>query len=146
MNVQRVAATVVAVACLALTGCGGDGASTGGGVTTSEPPSSSSVSPGSTGTPKPPQTPPVAGTKPGGPNTATPFPGETTLRGTVAEGVELGCMVLRAEDGNEYLLLGGDRSVISAGKRLEVVGRSQPGLMTTCQQGIPFKVSQARPI
>jgi hypothetical protein len=55
-------------------------------------------------------------------------------------------MILNAEDGHRYLLLGGDRSLISAGKRLQVIGRPQPGLMTTCQEGTPFKVSQVRAI
>jgi hypothetical protein len=68
------------------------------------------------------------------------------VRGTVAEGVELGCMMLNADDGQVYLLLGGDRTVIGRGGHLEVVGRPQPGLMTTCQQGIPFQVGQVRAI
>ena len=92
--------------------------------------------PGSSGpsfTPKP--------TRPG-----TPFPGSTTVRGPVSEGVEAGCMILTAEDGKIYLLLGGDRSVIARGGRIEATGRPQPGLMTTCQQGIPFTVTQVRAI
>jgi hypothetical protein len=62
----------------------------------------------------------------------------------VQEGVEAGCMLLKADNGPLYLLLGGDRGVIAQGGRLEVVGRPMPGLMTTCQQGTPFRVSQTR--
>ena len=64
-----------------------------------------------------------------------------TLTGTVAAGVEHGCLLL---DG--YLLVGGDRAVIRAGARLTVTGRVVPDLITTCQQGTPFVVTSARPI
>jgi hypothetical protein len=64
----------------------------------------------------------------------------------VVEGVEVGCILLDTGDGEPYLLLGGDRSLIGSGRRLEVVGTPQPDLMTTCQQGIPFVVTQARAI
>lgn len=80
------------------------------------------------------------------PLTPNPFPAAATIRGTVSEGVELGCMLLTAEDGKIYLLLGGDRALIGKSGRLEVVGKAQPGLATTCQQGIPFKVSQVKAI
>jgi hypothetical protein len=69
-----------------------------------------------------------------------------TIRGQVEEGVEAGCMLLKADDGKSYLLIGGDRAMITAGGRLEAVGELQPGLMTTCQQGTPFSVSQLRRI
>ena len=77
--------------------------------------------------------------------TATPDKGQvTTLRGTVAEGVEAGCFLLTAQDGKQYLLLGGDRTVITAGGAIEVDAVLQPGLMTTCQQGIPASVRAVR--
>jgi hypothetical protein len=69
-----------------------------------------------------------------------------TIRGEIFDGVEAGCLLLRAESGDAYLLLGGDRSVINSGGRLEVVGEPQPGLVTTCQQGIPFSVTSVRRI
>jgi hypothetical protein len=71
---------------------------------------------------------------------------QKTLRGTTADGVEPNCVLLSADDGRSYLLLGGDRQVIMAGGRLEVTGQIQPDLMTTCQQGIPFTVSTVRKI
>jgi hypothetical protein len=70
----------------------------------------------------------------------------TTIRGRVVEGVELGCLLLEATDGTAYLLIGGDRDQLVAGRRLEVTGRVEPDLMTTCQQGTPFQVSDVRPI
>jgi hypothetical protein len=76
----------------------------------------------------------------------TPPVDRMTIRGDVFDGVEGGCLLLRAQDGQAYLLLGGDRSVINSGGRLEVVGELQPGLVTTCQQGIPFSVISARRI
>jgi hypothetical protein len=69
-----------------------------------------------------------------------------TLRGTVQDGVEANCMLLAADDGKTYLLVGGDRAVINGGGRVEVTGQIMPDLMTTCQQGIPVTVSTVRPI
>jgi hypothetical protein len=76
-----------------------------------------------------------------------PMPGTPkTLRGTPFEGVEAGCVLLRADDGRDYLLLGGDRALIMSGARIEVEAMIQPDLMTTCQQGIPAVVKTVRKI
>jgi hypothetical protein len=40
----------------------------------------------------------------------------------------------------QYLLVGGDRSLIVEGAHLTVTGRVDPSLMTTCQQGTPLIV------
>jgi hypothetical protein len=69
-----------------------------------------------------------------------------TLRGTAAAGVEANCVVLKADDGQSYLLIGGDRQLIMSGSRIEVAGKVMPDLMTTCQQGIPFTVDTVRKI
>jgi hypothetical protein len=53
--------------------------------------------------------------------------------------VEPNCLLL---DG--YLLVGGPRDVLTAGARVTVTGRVEPGMMTTCQQGTPFTVETAR--
>jgi hypothetical protein len=71
---------------------------------------------------------------------------QMTVRGHIQQGVEAGCMILNADGGAVYLLLGGDRQIINAGGRVEVVGEPQPGLMTSCQQGIPFQVTQVNRI
>ena len=103
----------------------------------SRPPTSSpQTSPPFTASPLTPE--PSGPPEPSGKNYAT------TIRGSMQEGVEAGCLLLKADDGKLYLLLGGDRRVIAGGGRLEVVGTAQPGLMTTCQQGTPFMVSSVR--
>jgi hypothetical protein len=58
-----------------------------------------------------------------------------TLTGTVEAGVEANCLLLGG-----YLLLGGDRSLVRPGAYLTVTGRPEPGTLTTCQQGLPFRV------
>jgi hypothetical protein len=85
-----------------------------------------------------------AGPSAGGTPTPTgkPVPAEMLLTGTVEEGVESGCLLLAA-GGTEYLLLGGDRTVIRPGAAVEVRGRPAPGTVTTCMQGTPFLVSSA---
>ena len=70
-------------------------------------------------------------------------PGETTLTGTVTAGVEPNCLLLKDGSG-DHLLITEDTKVKSAlrpGAEVTVVGKSQPGLMTTCMQGEPFVVS-----
>lgn len=71
-------------------------------------------------------------------------PPVTVVSGTVRAGSEAGCLLLDA-DGHQYLLLGGDPQVLTAGARVVVEGRSDPGRMTTCQQGVPFHVDRAIP-
>jgi hypothetical protein len=66
-----------------------------------------------------------------------------TLTGTVTAGVEPNCMLLTA-NGKEYLLVGGDRTVIVDGAAVVVTGKAAPGVMSTCMQGEPFMVSTAR--
>jgi hypothetical protein len=82
---------------------------------------------------------------------ATPAPpdksfpaGEQTLTGRVVQGVEPGCLVMNTPEGT-YLLLGGSKQVIQAGAWITVRGKANPKLMTTCQQGVPFEVMEARP-
>ncbi|SCG74714.1 hypothetical protein GA0070609_5018 [Micromonospora echinaurantiaca] len=152
MRTFRLALSALVV-CVALSACGGqdggDGTSnpspTGAQPATSPPdptPASPSPSP-STRVPDDPVDPtipdPPLGTKrPGGPTPPPPV-GDTTLTGTVTAGVEPNCRLL---DG--YLLIGGPRDVLAVGAKVSVTGRAQPGMMTTCQQGIPFLVESAR--
>lgn len=69
--------------------------------------------------------------------------GEITVTGSIEEGVEPNCILLKTAD-KSYLLLGGDRALIQQGGRLTVRGTPQPDLMTTCQQGEPFRVAEAK--
>jgi hypothetical protein len=82
---------------------------------------------------------------PGG--SMTDLPGATlTLRGTVGEGVEQGCVVLTADDGRSYVLLGGDPAVLRSGGRVEVRGAIRSDLMSYCQQGPLVAVESVRRI
>jgi hypothetical protein len=129
------AATALAGAVLAGCAEGGDGGAAPGGSVSATPsspgPNPSNLSPSGPLTP--------SGSVPGGKSAD----GEITVTGLIEEGVEAGCVLLRANN-QAYLLLGGDRAMISKGGRVTVRGKPQPGLMTTCQQGTPFQVSEIR--
>ncbi|MBB2942039.1 hypothetical protein FB565_001743 [Actinoplanes lutulentus] len=95
-------------------------------------PAPASATPESVTTPTPADEPSVPG-KPSGDGDIT------TLTGKIAAGVEPGCLLL---DG--HLLIFSDaaqKGSVKAGDQITVTGKSEPGLMTTCQQGEPFKVS-----
>jgi len=69
---------------------------------------------------------------------------ELTVRGTVAQGVEVGCLMLSG-----YLLVINDAELqqsLRPGTEVEVTGRPSPGMMTTCQQGTPLVVTAVRPL
>jgi hypothetical protein len=124
-------AIVALLACAALGACASPGADPASPGQTGAAPVTSTSSPDPSASP----TDPTSPTK-GGPSSA----GTTTLTGTLQAGVEPGCLLL---DGN--LLVGGPRDVLKAGARVTVTGRTQPDLMTTCQQGTPFVVDTAKP-
>lgn len=67
------------------------------------------------------------------------------VTGTVEAGVEPGCLLLRptGED-RVYLLIGGDRTVLTAGNKVTVRGYEKRDSMSTCQQGTPFEVIEAK--
>ena len=125
-----------------LAGCAGgrnSGASStpGGSVPASQSPSSGPETSPETS----PAQPPPGLTK--SPVRPTPT-GEMTLTGTVEEGVELNCLIMRAQ-GKIYQLMGGDRNVVKAGATVWVRGRVNKGVVSYCQQGEPFQVLEARP-
>src|SRR5207248_6173071 len=70
--------------------------------------------------------------------------GELTMTGLVEAGVERGCLLMTYGT-KKYLLLGGDANVIKEGARVTVTGRPNPHLLSYCQQGEPFQVSDAHP-
>jgi hypothetical protein len=117
-----------------LAGCGGagDGTAQPEGSPVSSSPGESPLLPPSGRVSPPPD--PGAGK-----NTAA----EITLTGIPEEGVESGCVVMRSGE-VLYNLIGGDRATLMSGRTVVVRGRSEPGLMTTCQQGTPFRVSEVR--
>lgn len=80
------------------------------------------------------------------PGTAPPTAtaqGPVRLRGTLRAGVEPGCLLLDAEQGGSYLLLGEQRPRLPEGAEVEVSGVLER-IRTTCQQGTPLRVVSAR--
>ncbi|MGW0515866.1 hypothetical protein [Crossiella sp. NPDC003009] len=73
----------------------------------------------------------------------TSEPGELTLHGKVSAGVEANCLVMES-GGKQYLLVGGDPSVVKPGAEVEVRGVVKPDLVSTCQQGEPLEISSAK--
>jgi hypothetical protein len=71
---------------------------------------------------------------------------DMTLTGTLQEGVEGNCLLLKTPE-RLYQLIGGDRSKLngSTTAKVTVTGRIAVGMMTTCQQGTPFQVTDIRP-
>jgi hypothetical protein len=135
VTLVRAAIAVVAAGVL-LTGCAGD---SGG----DEP----TPSPSSPATPSPSLPPPVLPTLPGSPPVPSLSPpstgrsGELTLTGELVSGVEAGCLLLETDAG-QYLLFGEAAQELSAGATVTITGRVRTDMMSTCQQGTPFEVTE----
>jgi hypothetical protein len=69
----------------------------------------------------------------------TPKP--VTVDGIIESGVEPGCKVLTAGS-TEYLILGG--ADVPMGVPVRVEGTLQPGVLSTCQQGTPLRVTSVK--
>lgn len=140
MGMRRATVLVAVLAAALLAGCGGtpdESPTPGGSVSVPPPsPSPSPTLPEDLPTPAPPS---ASGKPTGGV--------EMTISGQVVEGVEPGCRLL-ASGGVSYLLLpsgGVRREDIPAGARVTVRGHPDAGMMTTCQQGTPFVVTEVLP-
>ncbi|MGC4809311.1 hypothetical protein ACLQ29_02110 [Micromonospora sp. DT228] len=143
MRTFRLAVSALTI-CVALSACASEDAGPGNPppMPTGTQPVTSPPTPAPSGTPSivdPAPTTRPSNPKPGGPSTP-PGVRATTITGVVQSGVEPNCVLL-----GDYLLLGGPRDVLTPGARVEVTGRAEPGMMTTCQQGTPFVVSNANP-
>ena len=79
--------------------------------------------------------------EPGTPTEPTRSGGPVTVVGTVAPGVEPGCLLLEGEAGGSFLLVGGERAELRPGRRVAVTGRVDRSLLSTCQQGEPLVVT-----
>jgi hypothetical protein len=95
-----------------------------------------------------PSTRPTSATASGSTAASTPdsaSTGPAALVGKLAAGVESGCVVL-LDDGGAVLanLIGLDPATAPMGSSVEVNGRFEPDLLTTCQQGTPFAVASVR--
>ena len=64
------------------------------------------------------------------------------VRGTITDGVEAGCLVFTpqgaAADGSWVLI--GNTAGLAAGQTVTLRGARMDDVMTTCQQGFPFRV------
>jgi len=125
-------AVVVAGAAIMLAACGNATDQPGSGSTGTPGPVASSSAP-ATGAPT------GGGTFTPGP-TGIPVgsPRAVTIDGVIEAGVEPGCKVLTA-GGTKYLVLGGDD--VPLGVPVRVEGTLQPGVLSTCQQGTPLRVT-----
>jgi hypothetical protein len=126
MIARRIA---VLSAALLLAGCAGTSSSNTPGAPSSAAPSSAA---------------PSSAAPPSGTPTAK-APRET-ISGTVAAGVEPGCLILQGGGTHHVLIFSNPalRSQAEVGSTITVTGRPEPTQMTTCQQGVPFIVTAVR--
>jgi hypothetical protein len=141
---RALATLLIAVAAVLLSACGNatdqPGSGTGGG--------SSAPAPTTTPTTTP-TTPPTSAKPPGSGGTVAPGPTgipvdrprPVTIDGVIEAGVEPGCKVLTAGSAR-YLILGGNDAPMGVPVRVE--GTLQPGVLSTCQQGTPLRVSSVK--
>jgi hypothetical protein len=69
-----------------------------------------------------------------------------TISGTLSAGVEPHCLILRDATGSHSIYFHDEslRAQAPAGAHVTLVGHPEPGMMTTCQQGEPFIVTEVR--
>ena len=79
----------------------------------------------------------------GEPSAGRPNAGGQTVTGTVSAGVEPNCLLLNDATGAHLLIFDDPamRAKAPVGKKVTVSGKSDPSMMSTCQQGVPFIVS-----
>jgi hypothetical protein len=135
VRLRALSALIVAVAAVVLTACGNATDQTGSdptGQPTTAAPSSppSSAAPGNGGT-----------FKPGPTGIPVGSPRAVTIDGVIEAGVEPGCKVLTAGN-TRYLILGGGD--VPLGVPVRVEGTLQPGVLSTCQQGTPLRVTTVK--
>ncbi|WP_250035927.1 hypothetical protein [Paractinoplanes maris] len=78
----------------------------------------------------------------GEPSAGRPVAGGQTITGTVTAGVEPNCVLLADSTGSHLLIFDDPamRAEAAVGSKVTISGKSQPGMMSTCQQGVPFIV------
>jgi hypothetical protein len=76
----------------------------------------------------------------------SPSASSVTISGTVSAGVEPHCLILRDAAGSHSLYFHDEslRPLAPAGAKVTLIGHPEPGMMTTCQQGEPFIVTEVR--
>jgi hypothetical protein len=143
MMIRHRGALAALLAALFLAGCADNAATEDAGA-----PASTSGTPGAQAAPSGPVNVPVdpsadPSANPGGKPAGQ---GTQTLTGTITAGVESGCLLLNGLAGPHLLIINDPaaKAVAQVGASVTVVGKSDPRVMTTCQQGVPFVVSQVR--
>lgn len=147
MTIRRRGTVAALLAAFLLAGCAGNtgGTDSAGSAPSSQPPGSTApADPAGKTAPVDPGTPvdplPDPSGKPGG-------LGTQTITGTVTAGVEPNCLLLSGPSGSHLLIINdpATRELAKLGASVTVVGKVDPRMMTTCQQGTPLVVSQVRP-
>lgn len=119
---------------LATAGCGTVGDTPAGGSSSATPPPASSSSSSSPSSPSSSFTEDLTVTSPPGRGR------EITVRGTVSDGVEAGCLTLTEAEGVWVLV--GETSGLKAGDTVTVRGAVMDDMATICQQGQPLWVDK----
>jgi hypothetical protein len=135
VRLRALSALIVAVAAVLLAACGNATDQTGSDPTRQPTTAAPSSPPSSAG-------PSNGGTfKPGPTGIPVGSPKAVTIDGVIEAGVEPGCKVLTAGN-TRYLILGGGD--VPLGVPVRVEGTLQPGVLSTCQQGTPLRVTTVK--
>jgi hypothetical protein len=142
---RALSALVVAGAALLLAACGNATVQPGSGATGQPTAGASSSAPTSSPSSNPMPVPSSAGGggtfRPGPTGIPVGSPKAVTIDGVIEAGVEPGCKVLTAGN-TKFLILGG--SDVPMGVPVRVEGTLQPGVLSTCQQGTPLRVTSVK--
>ena len=137
---RTLSALVVAAAAVLLAGCGNATLQPGSGSTDQPSAGAPSSTPSSNPMPVPSSS--RGGTfRPGPTGIPVGSPKAVTIDGIIEAGVEPGCKVLTAGN-TRYLILGGGD--VPMGVPVRVEGTLQPGVLSTCQQGTPLRVTSVK--
>ena len=142
---RALSALVVAGAALLLAACGNATVQPGSGATGQPTAGASSSAPTSSPSSNPMPVPSSAGGggtfRPGPTGIPVGSPKAVTIDGVIEAGVEPGCKVLTAGN-TKFLILGGND--VPMGVPVRVEGTLQPGVLSTCQQGTPLRVTSVK--
>jgi hypothetical protein len=136
---RALSALAVAGAVLLLAACGNATVQPGSGSTDRPPADTSAGAPMSSANPKP--VPSGGSFHPGPTGIPVGSPKAVTVDGVIEAGVEPGCTILTAGN-TRFLLLGANDAPMGVPVRVE--GTLQPGVLSTCQQGTPLRVTSVK--
>ena len=136
---RALSALAVASAALLLAACGNATVQPGSGSTDRPTAGTSAGAPTSSANPKP--VPSGGSVHPGPTGIPVGSPKAVTVDGVIEAGVEPGCKILTAGN-TRFLLLGANDAPTGVPVRVE--GTLQPGVLSTCQQGTPLRVTSVK--